>query len=412
MSEIKKPYSLFEVTGVELEYMIVNRDTLSVMPVCDHLLQEVTGEITADYENGGVAWSNELVNHVVELKTNGPVVSLKGIDGLFFANIQQINNLLGRFNAMLLPTGAHPWMDPFTETCLWEHEYNQIYELYNRIFDCRGHGWSNLQSTHINLPFSGDEEFGRLHAAIRLVLPLLPALCASTPLLDSQLTGFSDSRLEKYRNNQKKIPSIAGKVIPEAVFTEAAYYEQIFDPIMRDIRPYDHDGVLDHHFLNSRGAIARFDRSAIEIRLIDIQESPKADLAIVEVVVVLLKWLVSEKGVSYSAQKKWHEDPLAAILVSVIRDGSKALITDAEYLNIWGIEHLSAHAGDVWAHLLEQLQPLLSAETYQTASRIIRAGTLSSRIVKALQGDLSHGKIKQVYQGVADALANNQLFNA
>jgi hypothetical protein len=31
---------------------------------------------------------------------------------------------------------------------------------------------------------------------------------------------------------------------------------------------------MDHHFANSRGAIARFDRGAIEIRVIDIQECP------------------------------------------------------------------------------------------------------------------------------------------
>ena len=50
-----------------------------------------------------------------------------------------------------------------------------MYEAYDRIFDCRGHGWANLQAVHLNLPFSGDEEFGRLHAAIRLVLPIMPA---------------------------------------------------------------------------------------------------------------------------------------------------------------------------------------------------------------------------------------------
>jgi hypothetical protein len=87
---------------------------------------------------------------------------------------------------MLLPTGAHPLMDPFTETRLWPHEHKEIYNLYNRIFDCRGHGWSNLQSTHLNLPFSGDAEFKKLHAAIRLLLPLIPALSASTPLLDGK----------------------------------------------------------------------------------------------------------------------------------------------------------------------------------------------------------------------------------
>ena len=44
-------------------------------------------------------------------------------------------------------------MHPETEMQLWQHNYSKIYALYNRIFDCRGHGWSNVQSMHINLPF-------------------------------------------------------------------------------------------------------------------------------------------------------------------------------------------------------------------------------------------------------------------
>ena len=106
-----------------------------------------------------------------------------------------------------------------------------------------------------------------LHSAIRLLLPLLPALTASTPILDGRPTGYLDSRMEKYLHNQKKIPSIAGRIIPEYISSEAGYHELVFHPIMRDIRPYDQENIFDKYFLNSRGAIARFDRGAIEIRV-------------------------------------------------------------------------------------------------------------------------------------------------
>ena len=49
-----------------------------------------------------------------------------------------------------------------------------VYEAFDRIFDCRGHGWANLQSVHLNLPFGDDDEFGRLHAAIRSSFPCCP----------------------------------------------------------------------------------------------------------------------------------------------------------------------------------------------------------------------------------------------
>ena len=84
-----------------------------------------------------------------------------------------------------MPSGMHPWMQPARETRLWPHESGPIHRAYDALFDCRRHGWANLQSMHVNLPFgedlTPDGEFARLHAAVRLVLPLLPALAASTP---------------------------------------------------------------------------------------------------------------------------------------------------------------------------------------------------------------------------------------
>ena len=44
-----------------------------------------------------------------------------------------------------------------------------LYVTPTMTFDCKGHGWSNVQSTHINLPFYDDKEFEKLHAAIRVI---------------------------------------------------------------------------------------------------------------------------------------------------------------------------------------------------------------------------------------------------
>lgn len=402
-------YRIFEVFGVEMEYMIVNRDTLKVSPIADELFKKVTGDYVSDFENGTIDWSNELVNHVVEIKTHVPAQSLLNLDLPFAENVRQINEKLKTFNAMLLPTGAHPFMDPFTEMKLWEHEYNEIYNLYNRIFDCRGHGWANLQSTHINLPFQGDEEFKKLHAAIRLLLPIIPALSASTPMLDGRLTGFTDSRLETYRHNQQKMPVISGKVIPEAVFSKEQYYTHIFDCIRESIRPYDTENILDQHFLNSRGAIARFDRGAIEIRIIDIQECPAADVAILASVVAVLKKLVNESWTSIDEQTKWHEDTLAAIFLDVIHHGENALITDTAYLQMFGMEPEAMSAGELWAFLLPEIREQLSLSQYEIISKIIGLGTLSNRIKRKLGNNPEQDKIKEVYRMLATCLQNNRL---
>jgi gamma-glutamyl:cysteine ligase YbdK (ATP-grasp superfamily) len=257
------PLGLFEAFGVELEYMIVDADTLDVRPAADELLAAVGGGYEVEVELGPVAWSNELALHVVEIKTNGPVASLGGLGALFQEHVGRIGSLLAPLDARLLPGGMHPWMDPHAELRLWPHENNRIYATFDRIFGCRGHGWANLQSTHINLPFGDDEEFGRLHAATRLVLPILPGIAASSPFVDGAPSGLMDARLDAYRTNSARVPSVTGHVIPEPVFTRAAYEGRLLQGIYDDLAPLDPEGVLRHEWVNARGCIARFDREVL-----------------------------------------------------------------------------------------------------------------------------------------------------
>jgi carboxylate-amine ligase len=329
---------LFEAFGVEMEYMIVKNDTLEILPITDKVIYDIAGKFDSDVELGDMAWSNELVLHVIELKTNGPAAELNNLTEKFQAQVKHINQLLEKYNARLLGSGAHPFMDPYKEMCLWPHEYNQIYEAYNKIFDCRGHGWANLQSTHLNLPFADDEEFGKLHAAIRVLMPIIPASALLRQFWITRFPESADTRLEVYKENQKQVPSIAGKVIPERVFTKADYENKIFKKIYADIAPYDEDEILRDQFLNSRGAIARFDRGAIEIRIIDIQECPQADIAVLSAVVEILKALISERWNTVAELQQWNEEDLAEILWEVVRKGQQAEIKNTAYLKLLGYD--------------------------------------------------------------------------
>ena len=400
----KKILSLFKGFGVELEYMIVDCDTLAIKPIADKLLEDMAGNVVADFENGEIAWSNELVLHVLEIKTNGPAPALAGLHKKFLANITMANKHLKKYNAMLMPTGAHPFMDPHKETNIWPHEYNEVYELYNRIFNCKGHGWSNLQSTHINLPFANDEEFKKLHAAIRLILPIIPALSASTPILDSKFQGLKDHRLDYYRKNQSKIPEIAGKVIPERVISQAEYEKQIFEPIHKAILPYDKDGVLDKYFLNSRGAIARFDRMAIEIRIIDIQECPKMDLAILELIVETIKYIMNNSQ-SIEKQMDWSENELVSIFVDCYKDAEETFITNANYLTLFDYPFPTAIAQHLWKHIVKKLN-FHSPEI----DFLLENGSLATRMLEFMGDDFSHERIHALSKNLSSCLASNTYF--
>ncbi|MBP6389461.1 MAG: glutamate--cysteine ligase [Flavobacteriales bacterium] len=407
----KTAYKLFEVTGIELEYMVVERGTLKVLPIVDKLFEDVTGKITSDVERGDVEWSNELVSHVVELKTAKPTKRIPSFRKKFASEVQAINAVLAKRNAMLLPTAAHPLMDPFTETVIWPHDHNEVYALYNRIFDCRGHGWSNLQSTHLNLPFATDEEFSKLHAAVRMVLPLIPALSASSPILDGKVTGHLDSRMEAYLHHQERLPQLMGSLIPEAVFTQEDYYREIFGPIGKALAPFDTENVMDHHFANSRGAIARFDRGAIELRVIDIQECPNADLAIAELIVALTRAMTKGRWTSTYLQRAWSETDLLAIFKQVIRDAGKAEIIDRDFLVMFGVmkeERMTAQR--LWEHIVQELRSELSEGAQEVITHILQHGCLARRILGRTGASPNADTVRKVYAEIAECLQEDRLF--
>jgi carboxylate-amine ligase len=402
---------LFQGYGVELEYMIVHRETLGVLPVTDALLKAAAGRTVNEVRRGALRWSNELVLHVIELKTNGPAGSLEGLAAEFSRQAQEINRMLEPFSGMLMPGAMHPWMDPDIETRLWPHGNRDIYNAYNRVFGCRGHGWSNLQSAHLNLPFAGDDEFGRLHAAVRLVLPLLPAIAAASPVVGGRLTGLLDNRLEVYRFNQARIPSITGQVIPEAAFTREDYRKVILETMYRDIAPHDPDAVLQEEWLNSRGAIARFERNTIEIRLLDVQECPAADLAILQLVVAVIRELVAETRAPRQAQQAWHEAQLAGIFTTVLREGRACLIDDPRYLAMFGVDVASMTVGDLWRTLAERLVPR-QHEAWPALQVIFDEGPLARRLLAALGDAPDRDRLAAVYRELCDCLQEGLLFHA
>lgn len=407
---------LFEGYGIELEYMIVDAEDLRIRSISDQIMAQASGKITGDVLDHNIAWSNELVLHVIELKTNGPSKTLENIADEFHRSLGKINLLASDLSAQLLPTAMHPLMNP-SEMQLWPHDSREVYDKYHSIFDCRGHGWSNLQSMHINLPFNREKEFVDLHAAIRFLLPILPALTASSPIVEGRQTGAKDNRLIYYQKNQARLPAIAGLVVPEPVESVDEYNSKILKPIYDQIAPYDPEQILRDDWLNSRGAITRFERQTIEIRVLDIQETPFADIAIADFIVSVLKRLIeqfeaSNKKSLRPAFNATTSEELKILLDSSIIYGEDAPIVNSSYLESWGAPIELKTIGDLWKWIYSDF---ISPNQLQASSRsiiesILSEGTLSTRIGRDLGKLAQKSDIHRTYRKLSNCLIDGKLF--
>lgn len=464
-------YKIWERFGVEMELMIVDKDTLQVLPRADIPLgKDKDGNQLSDIAFDDIGLSNELASHVLEFKCANPKSTFDGLGKHFFHEIRRANKKLEKINAVLLPSAAHPFMNP-AEMQLWPYDCNEIYETYDRIFNCKGHGWANLQSTHLNLSFDGDSEFASLHAAIRLLLPLIPAIAASSPYLDGKYTGFKDARIEVYRHNQDKVPEITGQVIPEQAYSYDEYNKQIFDKVKKAIAPHDPVHLLNHYFLNSRGAIARFDRGAIEIRLVDIQECPNADIAIAEMEIATLKAIVNGKFLttaqsitatnvqsttatnaqSSEATQEAKNEPfsnakrtipatmkeyckflqdfdtskLAEILTRTTKDAEDSIIDWTEFLAVFGMDPANGtnslkdsqtgkaygvKASDIWKHIYDIVKNDLTEVSQNVMEKMLARGTIATALYKALGDAPAHDSFITEYKKLANCLAHNRLY--
>ena len=403
------PFGLFEVCGVEIEYMVIDRASKNVRS----LVEPVLDRLEADNDGSGaftgeIEWSNELVAHVAEAKCRVPVPEAAAMLHPLCKAVARVNEILDPLDACLMPSAAHPWMDPAADAMLWPKDPEGIYAEYDRIFGCNTHGWTNLQSVHINLPFADAEEFGRLHAAIRVVLPLIPALAAASPYLDGAFTGLMDARMEEYRINSLKIPSMTGRVIPEPVFTPAEYRTEILERIYRETEPFDPKGILHDEWANARGAIARFDRNAIEIRVIDSQECPTADLGIVHAVTQLVRLLVEERFVSQKELRQWDTEKLRELLFCAVRNAEQEIVAEPEYLALFGLSGKKTFH-DVWGYLLElpELRHPLFDDFYR---RYLNYGPLARRLTARYGLKPERKKLAEMIEALCACLKSNELF--
>lgn len=406
-------YRPFEVTGIELEYAVVDR---ALHPQClvEEAFRRICGRPTSEFEHGQVGFSNELAAHVLEIKTPRPHRNLARAETDLVNGMHFLTRVLReQFDARLLPTGMHPFMRP-SDTTLWRRAGRRIYQTYARMFPIHQHGWVNVQCSHINLPFGTERETVTLHNAIACLLPYLPALSASSPIYEGKIGPSVDNRLAFYRTNQTRIPQITGDVIPEFMTSYQQYRREILAPIYRTLHSIRGGEVLAHEWVNSRGAIPRFGRGAIEIRTLDTQECVKMDIAMAVFVRGTLAWMV--KQLLTGSLTLPEHTMLVQDYRAVTNKGMRAPV-QAIHLRPASSQSVSVTTP---RHVLVRLLEYAAEETpvaercyLPLVEKRIRSGNLSERIVRAVQRQRGRRRtqqsavIRRVYEDLIDCLENN-----
>jgi gamma-glutamyl:cysteine ligase YbdK (ATP-grasp superfamily) len=384
--------------GLEVEYMLVDAASLDIAPIAEQALAR-------NEARGGLAWSNELVAHVVELKNVQPIADLTQLAARLQAAVRAMNGALEPLHARLMPTAMHPWMDPAREARLWPHD-NGIYRAYDRIFGCRSHGWANLQSVHLNLPFADDGEFARLHAAARLALPIVPAIAAASPFAEGRATGWLDFRLHAYASNAPRVPQMNGDMVPEPMGSRGQYEREILAPLYAALAPLDAERLLAEEWANARGAIARFERSALEIRVVDAQECPAADVAIAAAIIDLA-WLLYRE-----AAPALPTTLLAGILRDCTREAERARIDAPAYLDALAGRSTPCSAAELWSRIAERMAHAPHRALWQPAlDKILARGPLARRLLRAAGENPSRSGLAQLYEQLCECLQNGAFFD-
>jgi len=308
--------------GTEHEYSI-NDDHFRPLPISDRIIEKINGSVEHEVSFAGIRLSKELQKHALELIPDRP-----GCLSVIERSLHQALCELLRatnYEYKFLGLGMHPLLR-LEETTFWDHDEQEYYHAYDRLFDIKQHGWLNIQALQINIPYASSEKMVLMFNKIRALLPYLVAVSASSPIVEGRITPNMDNRLIYYRENQKQIPDICHDILPEMLVGMEDYVRinrRIYSELKRRGA-----AILCREWVNSRGVIVRFSRKCLEVKALDEQECLHSDMAISAFLLALLRSdLVLEDD----------PDALSSLLDQAISHGTSGMRPELEKL------YLAAH---------------------------------------------------------------------
>ncbi len=384
--------------GPEHEYALVNQE-LKPLPISDKIIKAHCGRMVNFIEQPEFTFGKEMQLHVMEIKANQPFKTPIEFEETMQNAVQNLSQIVQRHGAMLLGTGMHPLLK-LQDTAVWPHYHKKIYKEYGKIFNLNQHGWLNIQSFHLNLPYQKQADAVQIHNQLANLCAYLPAISASSPFYEGKNGRDQDNRLQFYKVNQKEVPSVTGDIIPDYASSLEQYKRDVIERYSRDLADAGADKtLLNREWVNSRGVIFRFDRCALEIRVIDEQECIKSDVALACFVRAALRGLLADEA------ELLPHDVLVKDFNAVIKDGLNANISSPH----------GKTARQVCQHYLNIATQNASEDEKKylwLVRRRIEEGNLSelirARVLQRTQKTDLHEAIVDIYSSLIKCLRDNE----
>jgi hypothetical protein len=301
--------------GTEHEYSINDRN-FNPLPISDKIIERISRTVEHEVSFGGIKVSKELQKHAIELIPSRPG-SLAFLENNLFNGLQCLYRDLN-WEYKFLGLGMHPLLT-LDQTTYWDHDEQEYYHAYDRLFNIKQHGWLNIQALQINIPYKDRRDLVSMFNKIRSLLPYLVAVSASSPFVEGNLTSYADNRLVYYRENQRKIPAICHDILPERI-ENVDEYICINRGIYSELKECGAD-ILCKEWVNSRGVIVRFTRRCLEVKAIDEQECLHSDMAISAFLLSLLR---------SNLELEEEDGALRSLLEEAMRHGVEGLRPELE----------------------------------------------------------------------------------
>jgi gamma-glutamyl:cysteine ligase YbdK (ATP-grasp superfamily) len=385
------------VLGPEHEFSLVDEE-LKALPIVDRVIKDVHGRIVNFVHMPTFTFGKELQLHVMEVRPNAPFTSAVAFEETMQDAVLTLSDILDRkYNVHLLGTGMHPLL-MLDETGVWPHRHRQLYDALSKVFNLNQHGWLNIQSFQLNLPYSSEKDGILLHSILANLCAFLPAVSAASPIYEGRMGEHVDSRLHLYQDNQ--IRSITGDVVPEYVSSFEDYWASVIDKYSADMERAGADrSILNQDWVNSRGVIFRFDRKALEVRVMDEQECVKSDVALSCFVRAAARGLLRDEA------KLLPHETLAKDFNSIVARGLDARVQHPHGQTARQVcQHYLRIAQENASEEEKKYLPLIHKRTEKgNVAEIIRERVRS----RAQKTDFKEAVIK-VYSGLIESLLNNQ----